>query len=1033
MSLTLTASYVSTNESTYATKHGYMLLALDELLNARFSGKTPLAFSATPDFPLGDRYSFGTPSNLTPIAGPYTAASESIGSPAVVTTYAAGQVALVTGGNSFRSLNRKQINYSGSDWWLDFTGNDPERFERLALADIAVENYTDPVAGNNTTFTFRSHWSRHGCIRIHNGNRFNLDVKIHAYNTTQSVTVAPYGILTGRRLHQTGSFSFDGTYLHITKAGDRMSFQRNDDGQSAANMETAYEILSTTNWLRFYKPESDYDTTSRETASFTGTNPAESNYFYDWINSRGTFLSVLTDLNTNTVLQTEVYFGGLSAGFTTTDYVTVNYYVGSTVARFQSTVIYPHNNYTHVLVPLTSNFTNGQIIDIKGAGTDVALPSIQLWGHLQNTFPFSRMVKTDNDYYPPDYNGDTITYPTFDYTSPVIDTTNWNKYNKLVSDVFPTQTNPSEFTVTSTFLKTNGALGRQYDLTLNTASVQYADFDLDLLENLKLDAMPKWTFLSSYGLHSSRLRFVPFAYRKYQPAGSLVGGDASYTSHPEDNDLQGTPDKSGSQQSLNVFASTVTSLRIEGQDFTRYADGVGMDLYLPTSNLWYVVNKLQTEPNWWLTNDYNNFTETQKLLTWRLPRLVEHLNDLVKAINNVAEVYPVDVRDLYKNPLPSNCFELPFTLNNDPAYAVPTDWVAGRTEGGSGGNTLTDWATIWGVTVSNINAEIQALQSHEKYIWILWKANRTSSPPYGLYTYAVEKIKYTSWSPSSEGETNNYNGVTFGKDKAIEPNDFARLFGGCSPYNTYRYIKKNDMASAFSSLGVNIPTVPIGERFTPTYYEDTSLTKVGGTYFGNESDPSHQRTWLDWVAHLFYKNNAGAGSTWRRRIRDGEVFRIIKDNSTAKRRYYLPQQTSGLSTYEWFVHETSEDATSITDNTFSDRTMCPQTASAVDSFGVMTTAEAYPTVTEIHGDYGVLLLAGPEPTFQFSWKNPIPAYDYVTPYHEVTTTTSSGNLFVKEVAAADMPITVDKIKIWSGIDHDTWHVQVIERNGILRV
>lgn len=1036
MALTLTASYVQSGESAYGAKHAYMLLALDELLYARFSGKSPLAFQANPVFALGDRYSFGTPSNFPLIAGPYTAASESAGG-VVVGEYPEGKVVLVDGGNSFRSLNRKTVSYSSSLWWADFTGGDPERFERLGVADIAVENYTDPVAGVNTTFTYRSHWDRHGCVRIHNGNRFSLTVNFSA--TGQSVTIDPYGIVACRRLHQTGSFSFDADYLFVTKPGDRMSYQRNDSGQSAANMETAYEILSTTDWLRYNGPDIDTDTTSRETSSFRGSNPVSTDYFYDWINSRGDFLSVIADLNENKVYQTVVTYGGLSTGFTTSDYVVINYYSGDTVARIQSTVSWPHPNYTHHLVPITSNLTNGQIIDVKGYGTAVLLPSIQRWNHLQTPNLYGTLVSSDNTVYAPYYGGSEYTYPSVDYTEQTIDSSMWNTYHVLNSEMFPQQFSSSWLTTNvDQFFKSNGSLGRRVHTTLKTSSFNYADLDLAILQNGRVyDNEFDLVFASSFGINSSRQRFVPFAFRKYQPAGSLVDGTASYTSHPEDNDLHGTPDKSGSQQSLYVFESTATKIKIEGNDANRTST-VGMNVYTPQSNLWYVLNKLETSPTWWITSGYANFSEEQKLITWRFPRLIEHLNDLVKAINNVAEVYPCDVRHLYKQPLPSNCFELPFTLNGDPAFAIPTDWVCGRHEGGVGGFDLTNWASYWSIPLNNINTEIQSLQNKDRYIWCYNKSNRVSSPPYGLYANSVEKTWIITYTSTVDSESPYIvKGVSFHNRYAMLPKDFYNLFGGLSSYNTYKYIRKADMVLTFISLGIPIPAVPCGERYTPTYYEDTTLTKVGGTYYGDRPE-----TFRDWMtdgygnrieACIYYKKPEEASSTWRRKINDGEQFRLIEDHSVSARRYYVPQATGGSPAIEWFVHETSEDATSITDNPYSDRVLSPQTSS-IDSYGIKTDTPAYPTLTELHSEWPVLLVAGPEPQFNFGWVDPIPAYDTTPNYYNVSVTnpTTTGSLFFKEVAVADMPITATKIKTWTGVDHNAWHCQIIQRTGVLR-
>jgi len=1045
MALTLTASYVSTNETAYASKHGYMLKALDELLYSRYNGKSPLVYqNLNPSFPLGDCFSFGTPQNLRTIASSYQSSKElPSGGATVVTTYPDSQVALVTGGDGYRSLNRKQITYSTQSWWMDESGNNPERFERLSVADIAVENYSDPIAGNTSTFHFRNHWTKFGCVRIHNGNRFTLTVYFDGLNQTSSI--APYGILSGRRLHQTGSFTFDANYLHITKPSDRMTYQRDELGQSAACMDTAYEILSTNDWVRYNQADIDYDTTNRETASYTNSNPVGTDYFYDWIVSRGNLLSVLIDYASGSVINVPISYTGIGTGMANASYASINYINSDSTINIRSTVSYPHPNYGHYLIPTSTNITLDPI-DIKGSGTDILLPAVQQWNHLQNPLTYGTIVKSSVTTYAPAANGDTYTYNAYSHTQELIDANDYNQWHKTLNTVFTSNsTTAEEITIkSSSFFKSNGSIGKRLLVSLPSQSLNYADYSTELLQYAKVtDKDLEWILASSFGKYTSRQRFVPFAYRKYQEAGSIVGGVATYTSHPEDNDMEGTTDKSGSQRTLSVFSPTISQLKIEGADFIK-TNTDGMAVYAPVNNTLALIAKANTNPQWFVNNDPLIISENQKLLTWRLPRLIEHLNDLVKAINNVAEVYPLDVRHLYYKPLPSNCFELPFTFNGDDAWSMPTDWVAGRTEGGSGGTALANWASYWGVTTSDISATVDALMAEYRYSWYYMKSNRTSGYPYGRYTNYVARKKLVDpdVSPIIEFQPPyTVNGVNFFNKLAMTPDDFRKLFGGISPYSSYKYIKKNDMLTVFTSLGINIPTVPVGERYTPTYQLDGTLTKVGGTYLGDAANPQPDTIPANLTnggnpvpASLFYRNPLAAGSTWRKRIKDGQSFRIIKDGTTASRRFYDPQQTTTPGVKEWFVHEVTEDIGTITDSPFSDRQLAPQTVPVIAD--LTTSNPAYQTVTEIHADYPVLLVAGPETTFRFTWTDPIPAYDssHQNNYYSIQAIEPAPDAghYVKEVTAADMPITVDKIKTWSGINHDTWHCQIVARTGVLR-
>lgn len=1049
MALTLTPSYVEHGEIAYAQRHKEMLRALDELLYARYNGCSWLAFKSqtTPQISLGDVFTFGTVTNLrTDGAIAYNISNETIASASLIeATWNVASHVLFVNNTLVPTLNRKNNILTGpgevtpSTYWLG-SGGTPEQFKRLRTADLLIQNYTDPVAGDIYHFTYKVHWNKYGCVRIHNGNRFALSAAFHT-DSTQSLVIPPYGVVALKRLHQTGSFVIDSSYIHTTDIGDRMSYQANETGQSAACMEEAYAIMQQNGWLRYNAAEPDYDTTSRETASFTGGNPALTDKVFDWINHRGHFLSVLWDKNTNQVTKAALTWQGIDTGFGTNDYVQFTKYAGTYVFTSKAQAMLGHSNFEHDLIPISCNLTGAEIMQLRYGKTYSGLPLVW-WNHLQNPLSYGTIVDTGvnqitTPYYPPtDYQ---YTVHSFD---DVPRTTAAPTYVSTLVQLFPNQTSASTYsTLNDTFLKTNAAIGRHIQLAVSGSGYNYAKFSSELLNNCKVESPSKlaWNLVSSYNKGNGRARFVSFATRKYLDRyGELdINNLAHFTYHPQDAEVQGSLDTSGSQPRMDVLPLEQTDIQIEGSDFTRTTSDYGMDVYLPTTNIYYILQNINSD-GWWQANRANvvSISEQQKLISWRLPRLIEHLNDLVKAINNVAEVYPVDITSLYKDPLPVNAFEKPYSIGGENGFAVPSTWIAGRYDQN---NSLKTWANTWGIAYETTLPNMAELRNAERYLW----CERQTYLPVGEYywgpiysnEFAEWQLKYClDYSPSynntvkllgAGGEVID----SYRQSKAWYFTYSRKLFGGAGSDNQYAWISYNAANAVFAPLNLVVPRIPIGERFTPKHKTDTGLTKLSGDAHPDYDDglPPHWREVMD--AFMFY-NVPNSSGTWIKTVSDAEEFRLVELTTTSKRRKYQPQRKlqSG-EVYQWLVHEFDEDAETIEEHERSGRYLAPQTGSA-GTYGPKVDTPAYKTLTEIYCSDGVLLACGPEPYFTHQYDTI--EYPPIYQPESFNVTQPVGSLFFKEVAAIDMPITVTKIQAWSGQTWPVWHCQIIRRKGTMR-
>lgn len=1043
MSIALTASYVADNESTYASKHGFMLKALDELVYARYNGCSWLAFRSNlePQLPTGDVFTFGTITNLQSIgtAIAYNSANETVNSASLtITAYNTSSNVAFVSDFPTKTLNRKTITWqapieSGSSTYYLGIDGIPERFESLQTADILIQNYVDPIYADTSHFSYRSHWDKYGAVRIHNGNRFPLEINIQS----QTVVLHAYGIVTARRTHQTGSFTIDTSYFPITKPGDRMSYQGNETGQIAGCMDGAYNVFGNSTWLRYNSALPDYDSTSEEKNSFVGHLPTSADYYYDWLIHTGSFISVITDKNTSECYRELLTWNGLSTGFATNNAVTLTYNPTSIRLTSRADSQLGHSNFEHDIIPLSCNMNGSVIFSIK-YGKTFEVPATSYWTHLQQPLPYGSVISSSNTIYTP--FGIEYSYPIFEFSQRSLLPAMFG----TLGSVFPSINYGSSIYETSdTFLKTNGAIGRHVEIAFNNQWHNYGDFSANLLVNNAVSGSTiKWNCVTSKGKSSERQRFISYARRKYQTENGMIDiyGNAFFLFHPQDGETSGSLDGSGSFAAMTGRDIHRTDIQIEDTDYQLADSALGMEVYLPRTNLYYVLDNIYNS-SWWVANRsivFGGITEQQKLISWRLPRLTEHLNDLVKAINNVVEVYPVTIKDLYKDPLPNGSETFPYSFGNEPSFAIPSSWIAGRYDTN---NTLKNWCTTWGISYQTTLPNINTLESIDRYLWAERQVDYALDFGHSAEFAEWKKLYALNYSTAYGNTVPLYDSLgrvvnTYPQYKAWYYTHQRKLFGGAGSKNGYVYVNEADAQSVFFSMSINLPTRLAGERYTPSYSEDGALSKLTGDSFASYDDglPPHYREVMD--AFIFYKKPE-AGGSYIQTVRDAEAFRLISTGLTvSNRRKYQSQLKLGTGiTYQWLVHEYPETVDTIAAHNRSTEYLAPQASENLIPTSPKTDNPAYKTLTEIYSDVPVLLVCGPEPYFthQYDAMDYSPSISPGIPIPETYNTNNPvGSMFVKEVSVSDMPITSDKIQSWSGQTWPVWHCQIVRRTGTLR-
>lgn len=1038
MSLTRTAPTITAGADVSAADHRELLLAFDELLEARFSGKSWLVFDVNPQLPVDNVCVFGTPDNIN--AGSYSAydpADEDPPDPAmgnVLSTDTATKVIWLTGYSDTTTLNRRTVNYdagSGTEtWWVGTTR--PQRFEPLGVADIIVEDYTDPTAGNNTTFTYLAHWDKYGCIRIHNGNRHALTVNF-AGATQDAEVIPPYGILCGRRTNHDQPFVFESSYIHLTQEGDPIRWHKwiGEDFEGAL-FAGSFEFLDIQlrdlyQWCRI-NHELDNDSTSVEQGSFTGAAPTSSDKIWDWLWHPGKLLSVVLDKRDGTTTVTELEWAGVDSvpDATWSGHVDVTLDDALGKITFESAVTPPSGaadeEWTHDLIPATTNLTGGAILSLHPDPAELS-PGPVAWGYYTTgegvTASYSSLTTTATPTYYTTDSGSATTHAVATRelqgtTLPLVE------FSSTITDAIPNLS-----TGTTTIQKCCSGIGKR-----NISSTS-ATFGMSYFPGVTLDqaytsgSLLQWVTGLHYTITAARLRFTARQARKGHTA------DPSYNSHPQDRYVLGTPDGLGGPMEVQVEPIFTSPVAIEGVAWDRTATTQGSVMLTPTDLLHAVASRIN-EAGWWAANRDRVLAGTldtdDESLCWRPPRLTEQFNAMSRCINLVQEVYPANVYHLHKDPLPSGCNEFPFSYVGEDPFCVPADWCIGRHDGD---DSLKDWCDLWGVTYTEGLADLDALDAHEHRVWGT-QNNGDNSAVANLAIIAVSSYDLVN-------TPDTVNGHTYYKYNFWSAAWSRRIFGGAGDWTDYVWVSHTDAESVFSSLGIPVPPVPAGERFTPTFEEDSGYTFLNGALGSSPTGSYTPRsraqqvyrladpdgTWI----HVFYGGLGADGLMTR-----NDQFRLLANTSTTKP--VFSWQNSGDTEYTTVQREHSSDCTNNSQLSPRQKTLLTASAIHVSAEGYMDIdSSAWRSGTEVYSDVPLLVVAAPEPWCLFVWNT----FDFSVPFipnppeqqYSITVTTpSSGGLNHEEMPAGSVTPNALISAGWSSFA--VYHCQVVQRYGVLR-
>lgn len=1052
MSLSKTVPLIEAYNAPLATQLTSLSEAVDEILTARLGGYSWLAFTSNPQLELGDVYAFGTITNFSYQPSQYSEIEFPIAPTGgqVLSYNSASKYVSVTGmpDQGIKTLNRKYYNWRSplesvpSKWWAkyDFC----ERFERLGVADILIQNYTDPTAGNNTTFTWKSHWDRHGCIRIHNGNRFDITWT----DSTSSVVIPAYGVKCARRLTPYAQFTWSNNYIHKTYQGDETTWDAEHPGQVAGCVDRVTSIVDGMSSYCRFNAEPDSDSTSREKASFTNTDILGTDYLFDWMYHRGDVLSVVTELSSGTSSITPLHWNGLTTGFTPTGHITHDYSSGYSLTLTTNRV---NPNWMHHLVPKSTNILSS-IVEITNQPHNIYTPVPNVWNHLQSPKPYGSIRYSTGRYKKPYYpyeNGDW--YYEYNFSPRTLPAAEWST---TVVDVFPYDApSAGAALIESNTFKTSDAIGKSAKYEISPTALQVG-IDSTVAESANFSGSTiKITGATHLGLLCSRRRFLPRQVRKYQTAGRISAGAAVFDQHPQDFDVTGSLDQEASGLSLIMKEFGYSDMQIEDTDWTttRPVEGektyyigraVGTWLHIPTNVIHYVLENIET-PGWW----YNNFdallnnyaVPNWQLLTWRIPRLIEEYNDLAKCINNVKEVLPVQLEELYKNPLPGDMRVKPWKFYaGEYGYTVPYDWIAGYN---NLDGRFTAWCNAWSITPRTI--DISSYRNELRYVF-REKSDYQLRPVFSTentasFIYGMEQVPYTEVDYNGNYIDSVANGMAYARKFAIRSAQHERiLFGSAGKLDKYRYVTKTDLDSAFSFLP-NLVTGyrDGGYRYEPTIETPTSLTLRVGTLHGDPDKPS-PITSNFWYDCQTYYRSPDTNGTWVETIEHLGRFRLMDFDGGSEYTIKTTQPDPSVDEHVspgynlvWNIDTTAEAKKygefpdgNIRFNSYSPNKLLP-----IDSSGY----RGWRQLPSFTADYPVTLICSAEPYFRHDYVDPWPEVYNSDPFDIYSTVSVSAiPTYVRTVSTSDYPITVDKLNNWFGPTLDCWHVQIVKHTGVLR-
>lgn len=1036
-----------------------LLSALDEILSARFGSRSFLAFAAgtLPGIDIGDRFSFGTPVNLVGLTTAYDVAQETPAAPVggqIVSWDVGTKVVFVTGITESVTLNRQHVTFTppagvADDYWFGWTR--PQRFEPLRLADIAVEAYTDPVEATDTDFTFREHWDRHGCVRIHNGNRHAITVKFES-GIQSDLIIPSYGIRVGRRTTFDGPFEFSKLYIAQTVAGDPMRWEKPHDGQFAASLELSAllcEAIVGEAWCRYISAKLD-DQTALDAPHFAGGPTIErTDYFADWLGHKGKILSVVLDKRDGAVVVDELTYGGVAslpdaawAGKVLCELDGTDTYLEFTTAATAPAGA-TSGEWEHDIIPISTNvmgLTPQSIrttfqVDPNTLGAATVFASQPL-GHWQ--LGDDGVTTTTQDLYEPFTNTTVSGGVAFVVSNALVD----GSATSVLAGFGQLLSNPLSLAIpgappdgfdpgTEGLYRCLGALCSFQGLTLDGTewTAGPSDFDPQLLRWAKTDAPGTLEYLRLAGVGpTGTLRhFAARIPRRYHSSGSVVGGFAVHGNHPSDSSVAGTADGLGGALGWTPAAVQTSRVQIEGVAWDQQPTVAGRDVYLPVDAIHWVLANINT-PGWWLANRTavmaGTVPEEAKLLTWRMPREAAEMNALATIVNSVREVFNVTIEDLHKDPLPTGCLVPPFN-----GFAVPILWGVGTYDTGG---FLVLWLAAWGISAAGAVPDIGGLRGTTRQTWARLRDVIHVGPadPGGAdvnVTYAIEARDHSDFDAVEHITT--VGGETFSSYEVWSEAGMVHMFGAAYSDTDYVWATRGSIVAVFASLGVAMTPDLCGERYTPQHATSTSCSLVAGTIVGVADTQTPLRCdfheWDGWVMDdtaFPIRNPFASSPTWMRVIGDYAVFRLSEPVGVDAPHYAIEDPDGGWDgtapTEQDLIHEAQFTADERKCLWWGSRQTLPRFTSDVGP-------DAWPDVQHIYCARETLMVVSPETLFHRTFNHGTFRYD-------LNTDAASGyGVTVLTVPAATV---VDSAYLVSeGLPvAPAYHCQFLRRTGVTR-
>jgi hypothetical protein len=469
-------------------------------------------------------------------------------------------------------------------------------------------------------------------------------------------------------------------------------------------------------------------------------------------------------------------------------------------------------------------------------------------------------------------------------------------------------------------------------------------FSSDLIRDGFVDSSHiRWQLADGMDTLGNRMRFSATIPRRWDPCGSLSGGVAVFPGHPQEGDLLGTGD--GLAGALSWAPPSISTGSVQFDSVGPYLSDplitgclTGATVWLPSDALDWIHETIQTA-NWW--KDHRTALiagppEDAKLRAMRMPRRVGQFDDMAELLGAVQYVRRVSIEDLHRDPLPPGCQEKPFNYGGEHPFAVPGDFGAGRNE--TGDSNLTDWAATWGITVQTTLPGVASLKSGNSQVWAKTTAWYFRQPDFGgsglvylragsLYWYQHfltwgTPPDYAQWYPHmlallagyddatipdiltdvskaathtlDSETTTTVHGYTFSSWRTWTPDACRMWFGGAGDDAHYVWVKRSDILTVFSPLGVAPVDSDPHEVFVPRWTSpSTHPTAIqGDVYSGPHIDGTTVLTSSTGIpAGEPIKDTIGIDSDsalwWWAVPEEETVFRLAADVGTSRRRFTI--------------------------------------------------------------------------------------------------------------------------------------------------